>query len=87
MSLTSTIQSEFLSLSKNDFVKGAILAGLTVIAQGIITILNTGAFPTSADLESMLKVAGIAVASYLVKNLFTNSPGTPLASEPKPTTP
>ena len=84
MSLITTVQSEFFSLSKNDFVKGAILAGLAVIGQGLYTIINTGAFPTSADLTSILKTAGIAVASYLLKNLFTNSQGTPFSTEPTP---
>lgn len=67
-----TIQSEFLRLSKNDFVKGLVV---TVIAAILTVIEQSLTTSTALDLHVIGQVALIAGVSYLAKNLLTTSNG------------
>lgn len=69
------MNSKFLAWDIRDLAKAAVLAGIAVATQGLITILDAGHLPTLADLKQEGTVAAIAAASYLLKNLFTNSEG------------
>lgn len=64
--------SSFLNLNGRDFWKGAIVAVLAAILGSIQAILDGGALPTPEEWWSILKLAGSAALSYLLKNLFTN---------------
>lgn len=74
------MKSTFLSLSKNDLIKGAIIAGIIAGGNSLLQILdsyiNTKAghpFPTGPELLFSLKIAGGTALSYLIKNYITNS--------------
>lgn len=65
--------SGFLSLNWADLGKGILVAFGTVFLGALYGTLNSGTFPTGADLKTWA-LAGLAAAvSYLLKNLFTNS--------------
>lgn len=70
------MNSMFLKLGKNDFVKGLIV---TVIGSALGVIYPAISAGTVVDM-SVLKGAGMAGVTaglaYLSKNLFTNSAGT-----------
>ena len=65
--------ANFFSLKAKDFIKGFILAVLSVVAMGVMTSLNSGALPTMAELKPLLITGISAGLAYLVKNLLTNS--------------
>lgn len=65
--------SNFMSLNGRDLIKGAVIAVLVAVLGSLETILTAGELPTSDQWASIAKMAGAAVISYLVKNLFTNS--------------
>lgn len=65
--------SNFMSLNGRDLIKGAVIAVLVAILGSLESILSAGALPTVEQWASIAKMAGAAVISYLVKNLFTNS--------------
>ena len=67
--------SEFMKLNGQDFIKGIIVAGLVAVLGSLQTILEAGALPTGAEWITIGKMAGAAIISYLLKNLFTNSQG------------
>jgi hypothetical protein len=67
--------SEFMKLNAQDFIKGIIVAGLVAVLGSLQTILEAGALPTGAEWLTIGKMAGAAIISYLLKNLFTNSQG------------
>jgi hypothetical protein len=67
--------SEFMKLNGQDFIKGIIVAGLVAVLGSLQTILEAGALPTGAEWITISKMAGAAIISYLLKNLFTNSQG------------
>jgi len=67
--------SKFLKLNAADFVKGFIMAVLTVIVTGLYTALTSSPphFPTGSEWAT-LGMAGLAAGiAYIIKNLFTNS--------------
>lgn len=66
------IQSEFLKLSKNDFVKGLVV---TIFAAIMATIEQALTTSTTIDSNIIIHVALIAGLSYLSKNLLTTSNG------------
>lgn len=69
--------SKFLNLNAQDYLKGFLVAALTVILTGVYTSLIAVPphFPTGSELQSLL-IAGLAAGiGYLIKNLFTNSQG------------
>lgn len=70
--------SEFLSLGKSDLIKGAIMAGLGSVVTAIIVMLQgiiavPPIYPSWQMLIQILVAGAIAGATYLLKNLFTNS--------------
>lgn len=73
--------SEFLKLNGQDFIKGLIIAGLVAVLGSLQTILEAGHLPTGAEWLTIGKMAGAAIISYLLKNLFTNSQGQIAKSE------
>lgn len=74
--------SEFLNLNGKDLVKGLIVAGITAILGSLQAILEAGAMPTSDQWMGIAKMAGAAIISYLIKNLFTNSKDQAFKVEP-----
>ena len=75
------IKSAFLRLSKNDFVKGLVVASLTAALGAIAPAVSAGAI-TAAVLQTA-GYSGLAGGiAYLTKNLFTNSEGKMLTPEP-----
>lgn len=70
--------SGFLSIRKSDLIKGAIMAGLGSIVTAIVTILQgiisiPAVYPNTTMLIQIIVAGAIAGATYLLKNLFTNS--------------
>ena len=70
-------ESKFLKLNLKDLAKSAIIAGLTVVVTGAITILSaitdaTGQLPTLEDFCKLLISGLIAGGIYLLKNLLSN---------------
>ena len=63
------------SLSWKDIVKSAILAAIANLLLSLYAIINTGLWPTHADLIVMLKSTAAIILSYLIKNLGTNNAG------------
>ena len=65
--------SNFMSLNGRDLIKGAVIAVLVAVLGSVESILSAGELPTADQWASIAKMAGAAVISYLIKNLFTNS--------------
>jgi hypothetical protein len=70
-------ESKFLKLNLKDLAKSAIIAGLTVVVTGAITILSaitdaTGQLPTLEDFGKLVISGLIAGSIYLLKNLLSN---------------
>lgn len=65
--------SNFMSLNGRDLIKGLVIVALVVVLGNLETILAAGEFPTTDQWASIAKMAGAAVISYLIKNMFTNS--------------
>jgi hypothetical protein len=63
------------SLSLNDFWKSLLLAALTNVLLELYTIIQSGNWPTHADLITMTKTTFAIILSYLLKNLGTNNAG------------
>jgi hypothetical protein len=80
------MNSVFGKLNLNDLAKGFIVAAFAAIGTAILPLLESGTLPTIPNLEAAGITGLTAGLAYIVKNLFTNSSGTPLATEP-PTTP
>lgn len=68
----NNIRSEIFTLSKNDYIKGFIVA---VIGAVLTTILQALTNHTGIDWSVVANVALTAGISYLVKNFFTSSNG------------
>ena len=62
------MKAKLFNLNVRDFLKGLVLALIT----GVITFL-TDLTSTDIDWAKLLIASVIALLSYLVKNLFTNS--------------
>lgn len=75
--------SKFFNLNLQDFIRGFVVAVLTAFATVLYQTLESGAFPSPAQ----LKVAGINAAAagvgYLLKNFLTNSENKMLTKESK----
>ena len=65
--------AQLFSWKAKDFLKGFIMAILTVIVTGVAITLNKGALPSLEDLKALALTGLAAGVSYLVKNFFTNS--------------
>ena len=66
-------KSKLFSIEWKDFLRGFIIAVVTVILTGAMVSLNAGALPTGAEFKG-LALAGLGAGiAYLLKNLLTNS--------------
>lgn len=63
------------TLQLSDFWKSLLIAALSNVLLSLYSIINTGNFPTHADLIVMLKSTIAIVISYILKNLGTNNVG------------
>lgn len=69
------MNSPFLKLNFNDLIKGVIVAILSAFLTAILQILESNSLPTLEQLKSIGMVSLIAGASYLIKNLLSNTNG------------
>ena len=77
------MKSRYLSINLADLIKGAAVAGVTVILSLIGSMIESGAAITQEQLIMAAKTALLAAISYLIKNVFTNSKDRMFKSEPK----
>ncbi len=76
------MKSKFLTLDWKDFSRGLLIAFLTAVLTGVISMLDAGAVFTWATIKPIL-IAGVSAAlSYLLKCLATNSQDQLLKREP-----
>ncbi len=76
------MKSKFLTLDWKDLSRGLLIAFLTAVLTGVITILDTGAIFSWLTIKPVL-IAGISAAlSYLLKCLATNSQDQMFKREP-----
>ena len=66
--------SRFLSLAKNDFVKGLVIAVLGTVLFAVKEAIENGGF-SAIEWGNVLTLAVLAGLTYLIKNFFTNSNG------------
>ena len=66
-------QAKLFALQYKDFFKGLVVTVGSVILTGVMTSLNTGALPTSADFKTLAIAGASGGVAYLLKNFFTNS--------------
>jgi len=64
------MKAGFFNLKTKDFIKGLILAVITAVIAFLTDMLNLG---VEFEWKKILITSVIAMLSYLVKNLFTNS--------------
>ena len=77
------MKSKFMSLDLKDFLRGILIAFMTAVITGIISMLDTGAAFTWITLKPVL-IAGVSGAlAYLLKCLMTNSQDQMFKREPK----
>jgi hypothetical protein len=76
--------SNFFSLNWKDFGKGLIVAIITAFVTMLCQALTATPvhLPTGAELKTDALYALAAGASYVLKNLFSNSAGEVLSKEP-----
>jgi len=67
--------SKLFQLNAQDVLKGIVIAALVTVLGSIQSILEAGELPTQTEWMNIAKMAGAAIISYLLKNLFTNSQG------------
>jgi hypothetical protein len=73
------MNSTFLNLNFNDFVKGLAVAVLTSVLTIVYDVVQTGSL--TFDWKHIGTAAITTAIAYLLKNLFTNSTGTLLKKE------
>ena len=73
--------SNFLKLNLNDLAKGLVVAFISTALVSVVDILNAGHLPGAEELKVAASVGLAAAASYLLKNLLTNSQGNLFKSE------
>lgn len=76
------MNSMFLKLGLWDLAKGAVVFALTAVLTSIYPIVQSGGLPTIDQLKAIGLSALAAFIAYLLKNLFTNSAGTPGPEKP-----
>jgi hypothetical protein len=69
------MNSPFLKLNFNDLIKGVIVAILSAFLTAVLQILESNSLPTLEQLKSVGMVSLISGASYLIKNLLSNTNG------------
>lgn len=67
--------SGIFTINWKDVIKSTIVAGTTILLATLLQIIEGGSFPTVPQLVAALKVAGLAAAAYLLKQLTTNNEG------------
>jgi hypothetical protein len=77
------MKSNYLSINLADLLKGAIVAGGTVILSLVGSMIESGAYISNEQLIMAAKAGLLAAISYLIKNVFTNSKDEMFKSEPK----
>jgi hypothetical protein len=78
------IKSEFMTLRKNDFVKGLVVAAVAGALGVIQPAITAGTLLSMAVLQGAGQAAAAGGIAYLAKNLFTNSQGQMGKAEPPP---
>lgn len=63
------------SIHISDFWKSLFLAAIANILMTLYPIINGGHWPTSTDLQAMLKSTVAIILAYLIKNMTTNNVG------------
>lgn len=75
------MQSTFLNLNTNDFIKGLVMAVLSTVITIVYQTVEAGSLVF--DWKSIGTMALTTALAYIMKNLFTNSTGTLFAPESK----
>ena len=76
------MNSKFLSLNAQDFLKGLIVAVFGAVISLLYQLVNNGGdIFTLVALQNMGSVALTATLAYLLKQLSTNSEGQPFGRE------
>jgi hypothetical protein len=75
------MQSTFLNLNTNDFIKGLVMAVLSTVITIVYQTVQAGSLVF--DWKSIGTMALTTALAYIMKNLFTNSTGNLFAAEQK----
>lgn len=75
------MQSTFLTLNNNDFLKGLIMAVLSTVITVVYQTVEAGSLVF--DWTAIGTMALTSALAYIMKNLFTNSTGKLFAKEQK----
>jgi hypothetical protein len=75
------MNSTFLNLNSNDFLKGLIMAVLSTVITVVYQTVEAGSL--IFDWKSIGTMALTTALAYIMKNLFTNSTGKLFAKEQK----
>jgi len=75
------MQSTFLTLNNNDFLKGLIMAVLSTVITIVYQTVEAGSL--MFDWKAIGTMALTSALAYIMKNLFTNSTGKLFAKEQK----
>ena len=67
--------SDLFKLNLSDLWKSVILFFITGFLGSLLAILQSGAWPTLAELGVIASAAGTATLAYLLKNLLTGTTG------------
>jgi len=73
------MQSTFLTLNNNDFLKGLIMAVLSTVITIVYQTVEAGSLVF--DWKAIGTMAITSALAYIMKNLFTNSTGKLFAKE------
>jgi len=75
------MQSTFLNLNTNDFIKGLVMAVLSTVITVVYQTVESGSLVF--DWKSIGTMALTTALAYIMKNLFTNSTGKLFVAEQK----
>ena len=75
------MNSTFLTLNSNDFIKGLIMAVLSTVITVVYQTVEAGSLVF--DWKAIGTMALTTALAYIMKNLFTNSTGKLFAKEQK----
>ncbi|CAB4144164.1 hypothetical protein UFOVP462_21 [uncultured Caudovirales phage] len=75
------MQSTFLNLNTNDFIKGLVMAVLSTVITVVYQTVEAGSLVF--DWKSIGTMALTTALAYIMKNLLTNSTGSLFAKEQK----